>query len=66
MKRSSSSLNQQVKNNDDESPQASYAKMARHSPSRFDHRRQEIPMDQRVVRQDLLYSLDGIFLQHLR
>jgi hypothetical protein len=72
MKRSSSSLDQQSTNNDDELHQASYEKVVRRSSPRprynyeekTDHRRQEISMDQRVVRQDLLYSLDGIFLYH--
>jgi len=72
MKRSSSSLDEQSVNHDDEFHQASYAKMVRNSSprSRYNneektaHDRQEISMDQRVVRQDLLYSLDGIFLYH--
>jgi hypothetical protein len=57
-------LSEQVTNYADESPQTSYAKMARRSPSRFhyeDQHRQEISMDQRVVRQDLFYFLEGIF-----
>ncbi len=64
MKRSSSSLDQQSTNNNDELHQTSNAKMVRHSSPRSektDHRRQQISLDQRVVRQDLLYFLLGIF-----
>jgi hypothetical protein len=72
MKRTSSSLDHQSTDNDDEVHQAFYANMVRHSSLRSkhnsqektDYRRQEISMDQCVVRQDLLYSLDGIFLYH--
>jgi hypothetical protein len=69
MKRSSSSLDQPSAINDDELYQVPYKKMVRRSPPRsrynneekYDHRRQQTSMDPRVVRQDLLYSLDGIF-----
>jgi len=72
MKRTSSSLDHQSTDNNDEFHQAFYAKMVRNSSLRSrhnsqeksEHPRQEISMDQRVVRQDLLYSLDGIFLYH--
>jgi hypothetical protein len=70
MKRSSSSLGQQSTNNNDESHQTTYAKVAQQPSSRSrynyeeknDYRRQQTSMDQHVVRQDLLCSLDGIFL----
>jgi len=61
MKRSSLD-HQSTDSGDDEFNQAFSSKMVRRSPPRFkynsqekiDQRRQEIPMDQGVVRQDLL------------
>jgi hypothetical protein len=72
MKRLSSSLDQQSTNNDDESHQTSNAKKVRHSSPRSrhnyeekpEHRRQQISLDQCVVRQDLLCFLEGIFLHY--
>ncbi len=70
MKRSSSPLDQQVTNYNDKFSQTSDAKVVRRSSSqsRFNHEekthyhQQEISTDQSVVRQDILYFLDGIFL----
>jgi len=73
MKRSSSSLDQQSAINDDELYQVPYKKVVRRSPPRseynneekYDHRKQQTSMDPRVVRQDLLYFLDGIFFSSI-
>jgi hypothetical protein len=59
MKRSSPALDQPLTNNDDEFHQTSYAKMARRSSPRSKYSYEE-KTNQRVVRQDLLYFLDGI------
>jgi len=69
MKRPSSTSDRQLTTNDDEIYQTLSRKMARYSPSqsrynyeeKTTHRTQQISLDQCVVRQDLLYSLDGIF-----
>lgn len=64
MKKFSSSLDPQLKYNGQEPNQTSFANMARRTTpqSRLNQQQQQQTfMDQRVVRQDLLFSSDGIF-----